>query len=61
MSVERIPGYYWIRSTSLGDLEVAHWDGETWWLTGDERDRADHVIQLHGGAVLTRVEEPEER
>jgi hypothetical protein len=43
--LDRDEGFYWV-SLSNGDLEVAQWDSERWWLCGNNRPFEEWQVRV---------------
>lgn len=51
-------GFYWVNSPDHGGWLTAKWDGEFWWLAGDNRNYRDSELSEIDPVVITREPVP---
>ena len=48
----RPTGFYWVLQRSASEPEVARWEHECWWVTGEKRQLLDEDVRVLSARVV---------
>ena len=51
----RSNGFYWIQQRGTSEPEVARWEHECWWVTGEKRQLLDEDVRVLSNMIVANV------